>query len=406
MPRPARDAARCGAMKIGFATPISLRFLRDLVQDGERLPTGYEFAPSVDWVRQLLKRGHEVTVYTMAKDIDAATTFRGERLTLRIAAQRPTGTGKDLAAKERKQLTRMMVEDRCDMIHAHWTYEFALAALSSRIPTLITVHDLPWNVLRFFRDKFRLARVVMAYRVALRGREFTAVSTDAASHFRNYFCPWGSIDVVSNGLPEDAFAITSDHPERTRARVFATVLQGWSNRKNGSAALEAFGHLRAKLPETRLILFGRDYEPQGPAWQWAVARQLATGVEFAGQVPYGELLRRVRCDVDALVHPSLDESFSMASLEAMAARKPVIAGRNTPGVREVLDYGRAGILLDVKDALAIAEAMERLATDDVYYRQMSARGFQRAYANYRTETIFDRYEAIYRRVLSEARRAA
>ena len=390
-------------MKLGFATPISLRLMQDLVDGGEHLPVGYEFAPSVDWVRLLLRRGHELIVYTEAKDIDEPKIFRGDRLTIRIAHQRASGTGKDFAAMERAQLTRMMVDDRCDVIHAHWTYEFALAALASKLPTLITVHDLPWNVLRFFRDKFRVGRVLMAYQVALRGRYFTSVSADAAAHFHHYFAPWRTIEIVPNGLPDAVFDIAAEYPAEPRADItFGTILQGWSARKNASAALEAFHMVRSQLRGATLRMFGTDYEPGGSAERWAAERGIADGVVFIGKVPYSELLPRVSNEIDVLVHPSLDESFSMASLEAMALKKPVIAGKDTPGVREVLAYGEAGILLDVTNPDAISAAMMRLATEPAHRAAIASSGYEHASRTYRMEAAFAQYEKLYDRVLREA----
>ncbi len=392
-------------MKLGFATQISLRSVQDLVQNGERLPVGYEFGPAADWVRLLLKRGHHVTVYTMAKDIAKAETYQGDHLTIRIAKERNWGTGKDLFSAERRQLTDMMKEDQCDVIHAHWTYELALAALSSKLPTLITVHDLPWNVLRYFKDKFRTAKLLVAYAVALRGKYFTAVSNDAGVHFHRYLAPLRTVEIVPNGLPDAVFELAKEHPAEPRAEIaFGTILQGWSARKNASAALEAFGKVRSQLPGVTLRMFGTDYEPGGTAERWATSRGLADGVIFVGKVPYSELLPRVSREIDVLVHPSLDESFSMATLEAMALKKSVIAGVNTPGVREVLGYGTAGILLDMTNASALATAMLQLASDPDFRAKTALLGYERASSTYRLEVVFAQYERLYDRILLESKR--
>ena len=131
-------------MNLGIATPVSLHHSRSLVEDGDKLPRGYLFAPAADWVMELMERGHQVTLYTPpSREIDSPTTFCGNGLRIRIAKLRACGTGRDFFRSERDQLTRMMIEDRCDLIHAHWTYEFALAAIASRIPTLSTIHDPP-----------------------------------------------------------------------------------------------------------------------------------------------------------------------------------------------------------------------------------------------------------------------
>jgi len=388
-------------MNLGFASPASLRLLSHLVADGERLPAGYLFAPSADWVQELMKRGHHVTLYTTSREIDAPKTFRGDNLTIRIAPARSSGSGRDMFAAERSHLRQMMHEDRCQLIHAHWTYEFALAALASGIPTLVTIHDLPWNVLRHLRDMYRFARLMMAYQVALRGKHFTAVSEDAASHFRRYLKPGAKIDVIPNGLPSAIFDMGLQAPPRAaQGFTYATILQGWSPRKNATAALRAFHVVRREIPDARLLMFGLDYQQGGPAQQWAIQQRLDVGVTFVGALVYQELLKRVRDEVDVVVHPSLDESFSMAAVEAMALSKPVIAGISTPGIREVLGFGEDGALVDLKNPAAIAETMVKFARDAGYRRQVAESGFIRASALYRLDAVMTKYEEVYSRMCS------
>jgi glycosyltransferase involved in cell wall biosynthesis len=386
-------------MNLGIASPVSLQLLSNLVDDGMQLPPGYLFAPSADWIQELMRRGHHVTVYTTAREIASPKTFFGDGITIRIAPQRTNGAGRDLFAFERRQLQEMMAEDQCDVIHAHWTYQFALASLSSGIPTLITIHDLPWKVLWNFRDFHRVARLFMAYEVAMRGTHFTAVSEDAANHYRRYFNPRANITVIPNGLPDTIFELGSKPQLGARPEpVFATVLQGWSRRKNAEAALMAFQLTRRQIPNARLLMFGLGYERDGEAHRWAVQHRLEEGVGFVGLLPYGELLNRVKTDVDVLVHPSRDESFSIAALEAMALQKPVIAGIKTDGIREVLEFGRCGALVDITDPAAISAEMIRLIKDNEYSRSLAERGFDRASKLFRLSSVITKYVSVYERI--------
>lgn len=389
-------------MNLGFAAPVSLHLLRHLVTDGDQLPSGYLFAPSADWVQELMRRGHHVTLYTTAREIEAPRTFPGEHLTIRIAPQRSRGSGRDLFDVERAHLEKLMMEDQCQVIHAHWTYQFALAALATGIPTLVTIHDLPWNVLRHFRDMHRVARLLMAYQVALRAKHFTAVSEYAASHFRRYLKPGARIRVIPNGLPDSVFEMVKGHSPKKRAGpTFATVLQGWTRLKNATAALRAFREVQRELPDAQLLMFGLDYEQGGSAHQWAARRELDHGVAFVGALPYPELLKRVHEDVDVVVHPSLDESFCMVAAEAMALRKPVIAGQGAPGVREVLGYGKSGVLVDVRNPTDVARAMVRLARDAEYRDGIADAGHERASTLYRLDAVMAQYENLYEHVMRE-----
>jgi glycosyltransferase involved in cell wall biosynthesis len=386
-------------MNLGIATPVSLQRLRPFVANGEKLPPGYLFAPAADWVKELMKSGHSVTLYTTAQQVSSPITFHGSDLRIRIASQRASGTGRDFFALERGQLKEMMVEDRCDLIHAHWTYEFALAAIASGCPTLITIHDHPWKVLRHFRDGHRAARLLMAYMAAHRGKHFTAVSSGAASHFRRYIRPGKKIEVIPNGLSKAIFALGRHPQRRVDAEVtFATVLQGWSRLKNASTALRAFAIVRREIPDAGLKMFGTDFEQDGPAQQWALANGLAENVSFAGVLPYEELWGRIEKEIDVVVHPSLNETFSMTVLEAMALKKPVVVGLNTSGMREMLGE-ESGCFTNVTNPEVLARSMLCLAKDANLRDQMATHGYERASKFYRLDIVTRRYEEMYKEVL-------
>lgn len=383
-------------MKIGFAGPISLRFLCELVRDGDRLPPGYLFAPAADWVKELLRRGHEVTVYTTAQEVQERTSFFGDQLTIRIAPQRSRGTGRDFCGEERKHLEALMALDRCDVIHAHWTYEFALAALTIGTPTLITIHDKPWTVLRYFKDAYRAVRLLMAYEVAFKGKNFTAVSVQTARHFRRYFRPAANIRVIPNAVPDRIFNIRSAREWGQGGFVFATILQGWTAQKNAGVALEAFRQVRHEIPGVRLLMFGLDYQPGGPAEQWAREHDAAEGVTFAGSVSYSDLLNTVANEVDAIVHPSLNEAFSMVSLESLALKKVFIAGQDTPNMSIVLEGGKNGLLVNVREPAAVAQAMISVARNPELCENLAARGYSAVSSQYRLDRITGMYEDAYR----------
>ena len=92
----------------------------------------------------------------------------------------------------------------------------------------------------------------------------------------------------------------------------------------------------------------------------------------------------------------------MAALEGMALRKPVIAGRSTPGVRKVLGFGEAGILVDVRDPAALAEAMIQLARNPEYLTRVAESGYERASKLYRLEAVMTQYQELYKRILGSS----
>ncbi len=385
-------------MKIAMCAPADLHALaRFCGQDIEGVPPGLGSTATTPLIEELLRRGHEVTLFTLSDRLAKETLHEWAGLRIFTGPSRQYGAARNLYWPEVSYLRRVITKERPAFVHAHWTYEFALGTLALGIPILTTIHDLPWNVLRQFRDRCRTVRLFLAYVVAMQCHHYTAVSEDAANHFRRYFKPWGDIEVIPNFLKDSIFevghGISSDRPF-----TFGTILSNWSIGKNGTAALKAFHAVSQVAPGSRLIMMGTDYEQGGPAHRWARQRGLDACVTFAGMLPHEQMLQRVRDDVDVIVHPSLYEAFSMAVLESMALAKPVVAGYSTPGMRQALLEGDAGVLVDVRDSGAIARAMLSLMKDSSLYQRMARNAYQHVDSTYRKDSIVPRYEEIYRRM--------
>jgi len=91
-----------------------------------------------------------------------------------------------------------------------------------------------------------------------------------------------------------------------------------------------------------------------------------------------------RCDApellqafDVVAAPSRVEPFGLASLEAMAAARPVVASR-VGGIPEVVRDGQDGILVPARDSRALADGISRLLQDEPLRRAMGSAGQQRA----------------------------
>jgi glycosyltransferase involved in cell wall biosynthesis len=386
-------------MKVALCAPADLHALaRFQGQDCACIAPGLGSTATTPLIVELLRRGHELTLYTLSKGLAQPEIYNWGMLRIVAGGFRDRHLASAYYRPEIGFLRKAIAADAPAFVHAHWTYEFALGALRSGIPTLTTIHDLPWNVLRYYRDPHRAVRLLMAYEVALRCRHFTAVSASAARHFVRYIKPGTTIDVIPNGLPDAIFAMGRDsRRESGQPITFAAVLQGWSRRKNPKAALQAFRIAKRQFPGARLVLYGCGYEANGCAHRWARETNLDRDVVFAGPLPHLELLRRIDAEVDIVVHPSRDEAFSMTALEMMALRKAIIAGDHTPGMREM--FGGDGVLVDVRNPAAMAQAMVQLASDAESRHRLADCCFERAFKHFRLSMAAARYEALYRDML-------
>ena len=86
-------------------------------------------------------------------------------------------------------------------------------------------------------------------------------------------------------------------------------------------------------------------------------------VEFTGELPTDDEVRKEFFKADVFALPSLQEGFGLVFLEAMAAGLPIVAA-HAAAVPEVVPDGEAGILVPPGDVDALAEALIRLLKDE------------------------------------------
>jgi glycosyltransferase involved in cell wall biosynthesis len=97
--------------------------------------------------------------------------------------------------------------------------------------------------------------------------------------------------------------------------------------------------------------------------------------------PFTEHTEEAFAALDIFVMASRSETYGMVTVEAMASGLPVI-GTNTGGTPELLDCGASGILMPPADEYALADALEKLVTNQELRQQLAQSARQRAIARY------------------------
>lgn len=408
-------------MHIAIVGPIATADIRHFL-DGEtsHLPVGYSGAPLlVTLIAELLKRGHRVTAITlswgMKLDWRKPVRSTGGNLEMMYVPMRrrawaPNGwrPGRivDLYAFERRGLQHAIEQAGPDVVHAHWSYEFAWAAQRSGQPTLITCHDSPFVVAHMYsRSKltqsvYRWLRAGMAWHVLRHAQHVTAVSPYLQAEVQP-LCKC-EVFVVPNPLPPGLCA-KAGHAVRqpdADAPVLAMVANGWDRRKNPEPALQAFASLRARKRGARLKMYGADFGPGETAERWARQFGMTDGMEFIGRVPYARLLNELAAS-DVLIHSSLEETFGMSVAEAMALGIPVVGGERSGAVPWVV--GEGGVLTDVTSPAAIEQAMLALLDNFGCYDHAASAARMRACQDFSVTGVTDGYETMYRWIIEGGR---
>jgi phosphatidyl-myo-inositol alpha-mannosyltransferase len=207
-----------------------------------------------------------------------------------------------------------------------------------------------------------------------------AVSEAAAWTARRFY--GGRYRIIPNGVhlddargpecaPADGSAALTDPRIGDRPAPLRILFIGQAvERKGLPILLRAFEALRDHVPAT-LTLVGACAEE--------VAHMMLDdrGVRALGKVSEQRKLSEL-ARAEVLCAPSLHgESFGMILTEAFAAATPVLAS-DIPGYRDVVRDGLDGLLVPPGDALALAEALRRLALDERLRARMAAAARERA----------------------------
>lgn len=348
--------------------------------------------------RDLARRGHDVQVFTMARDgVSTREVLDG----MTVHRLRPLARLGNAAALPR--LTRAL--RGFDLIHLHYPFfggEFAtLAAKLWRTPLVVTYqHDV------FLKGMMGVVAYAMrqtAMRLTLRSAArvlFSSLDYGRASHIRPLLR--GRADRVGelpNGVDTSVFT-PGEPPAALRARYRPddadrlVLLVAGLDRAHYFKGVEVLLAALAALPgNVRGVIVGDgDLRPTYEA----TARRLGLGerVSFAGRVSDEALPDYYRlADVTVLPSVTMGEAFGLVLVESLACATPVIA-TDLPGVRTVVDHGVNGLLVAPGDATALAGAIERIVGDEERCARWGAAGRAKAHRCYAWEAIGDQLEAI------------
>jgi glycosyltransferase involved in cell wall biosynthesis len=256
-------------------------------------------------------------------------------------------------------------------------------ARSRRIPLLAGVHisrplhekygRIPALLLRSILKPYLQFTRLFFYLNEGGRRNLLWMGVPEAKLVRHMYGTWG-VDI-------DEFTTVRDGREPDWASGPVLLFVGRVHHEKGIFdLLEAYGWVRAAVPDTCLVVVG-----DGPArprlealvtengWQHAVA--------FVGTIKNRDLPPLFRA-ATAFVSPSIttakwEEYVGMTNIQAMACGLPVVS-TCTGAIPEYVPDGVAGILVPQRDPQALAEAILRLLQDSTLHHQMGEAG--RTYA--------------------------
>jgi glycosyltransferase involved in cell wall biosynthesis len=315
-----------------------------------------------------------------------------------------TGTGK-YDIRQLHALQRLLRARRIDLVHVHGyraTIAGSLAARRCGIPVVKTEHgrfEAPAGS-TVTSGAVRMGANLWLDRVATRWlvRSVAFVSHDLRRSFGARPGPRGR-EVIHNAVePLPAAPGVPGAVQFADAQFHIGIVGRLAAVKGQRYAIDAMARL-GHAADLRLHLFGA-----GPLE--AACRQQSRDAALGDRV----IFHGFRDDIAAclrglhlFVMPSAQEGLPYALLEAMQAGLPIVAS-DLPGIREVLPRGEAdgGILVPPRDAVALADAIERLRGDRALRLRLGESAARRVREAFLLDRMVDRYVRFFEGALAHA----
>ncbi len=354
--------------------------------------------------RCLADRGHKTHV------ISSDMPFRLRAPDARIRFHRVETPGYPLFREPQyllalaNRLVQVSRAHHLDVIHAHYAIPHAAAAyLARQILASSGVSHVPRTITTLHGTDVTILGADPSYRETVafcidQSDAVTAVSASLRDDTKREMPVRSEIAVIPNFLDCGFHRRAPDPALRAQfcapGEKLVTHVSNLRPVKQIDAVVRAFARIRARVA-ARLLIVG-----EGPDLEKAV--QLAAELQLT---PYVEMVGEAQ-DVIALLSisdlfllPSLQESFGLSALEAMACGVPVVASR-VGGLPEVVEDGVAGFLHPPDDVEAMAQSAIDLLMDDRRRAEMGEAAVRIAKERFSAERIVPLYERVYQKVTS------
>jgi glycosyltransferase involved in cell wall biosynthesis len=301
-------------------------------------------------------------------------------------------------------LIRGIRDFRPHLIHAHFlgsaVYGSIASSLSTGTPLVCTFHGTP-DVDPYDRMLGLKARILSRSRNRV---------VYVSYHLRRHLEPILGVPhhlgaVIHNGIPLPDERVSEARPS----------LEGVGP---GARLIGAVGNLRPAKDYPNLLRSAQlvcRAEPQaefliaggGPKEVLRDLRTLQRTLGIEGKVHFLGFrsdVQSILAAVEVFVSSSETEGLPLASVEAMAMGKPVVL-TNCGGVPEVVEDGRTGLLVPVKDPRALADGVLRLLGDRALAERLGQAGRTRVETAFSLRSMLDRYTELYEHLLALRMRA-
>jgi len=365
---------------------------------GGPIPVAYNIS------KELVRRGHKVTVYTTDTLNADSRIEEKEEVIDGVRVKRFSNLSNFLAAKHHlffppsliKALRDNLSEFEVIHVHEYWVLFNAVLlhyAQKYRIPYLVQAHgSLPLMLSK--QSIKRIFNLIVGYNLLRSASKAIALTSVEAAQYENMGVNKDRIEVVPNGIDLSEYANLPPRggfrqkyglgPDEKLALYLGRVHQS----KGIDLLVEAFAS--QELDEAKLAVVGPDDGYLSALQKLIVQVGIRNRVVFTGPL-YGEDKLRAYVDADVFVTPSF-YGFPVTFLEACACGLPVV----TTQARGELDWlnDQAGMVVPY-DERSLSDAIFRVLSDKKMRQDLGQRGKSIVAERFTWQAVADKVERVY-----------
>lgn len=280
-----------------------------------------------------------------------------------------------------------------DVIHVNGAFDIipALAGKFANIPVVWHLNDT------VFSERYSL---VLGCIVRILATEIVIAAGRVGAH---YGIPEGKSTKIF--APVDVEKL----PKRSlkgfpRKQAQLTLIGNWNWIKGQELYIDVLDGLIRKELSVKGCMAGKFLESQESYWKPLLKAVKTKKLEKVIQIPgFVRDVKALLQETDILLLTSHSEASPTSVLEAMSIGVPVVAF-DVGGVREMLTHDTdpaGGIVVSEKNVSEMQDAVEKLLSDPLMYKQMANAGAEKVRSHYSLQACVEKHIFVYRLALGK-----
>lgn len=358
----------------------------------------------------LSDRGHEVLVIAPSQTGRGYEEYDGNYLIKRTrSVPFPFYQNFKISPTPQMEVRKIINEFQPDVIHVQMALFLGFVArgyaIKYDIPLVATNHAMPENLMDNIRLLAPISKPIQRLMVEYGARfhakaDYITLPTKSAINMFGEDRVDSPVVAISNGIDLSRFQPTAAAPEiyekfgLPKDKQIVTYIGRVDAEKHLEVLIRAYASIASSDRHLLIVGDGTDMEHLR---NLVYSLGLDDSVTFAGRVSDDEIVALHKVGVLYCI-TSPAELQSIATLEAMASGKPIVAV-DAGALGELCQDGTNGYLVEKDNVEQVAAAIDKILGDKKLQKEFSKQSLAIAATHDMAHTL-DQYEAIYRQVIA------